>query len=90
VETYVTERAEIESLEERALVTRKLSELPPKEREALYLKIIEGKSYKEISEVTGISIGHVGYLIHHGLKRLARVLQVAGVIEAKPRMGEVS
>jgi RNA polymerase sigma-70 factor (ECF subfamily) len=89
-ERYVNERAEIESLEERALVTRKLSELPPKEREALYLKIIEGKSYKEISEVTGISTGHVGYLIHHGLKRLARVLQMAGVIEARPRMGEVS
>ncbi|MFO0982256.1 MAG: sigma-70 family RNA polymerase sigma factor [Planctomycetota bacterium] len=89
-ETYLGERAEVESIEERLLVSKKLSELPPKEREVLYLKIVEGKSYKEISDVTGNSVGHVGYLIHHGLKRLARVLQLAGVIETNPRMGEVS
>jgi RNA polymerase sigma-70 factor (ECF subfamily) len=28
-------------------------------------------SYKEISARTGLSLGHVGYLLHHALKAVA-------------------
>ncbi|MEW6745161.1 MAG: sigma-70 family RNA polymerase sigma factor [Planctomycetota bacterium] len=87
-EGYHAERAAIEALEERALVGRKLQELPPNQREVIFLKIVKGMSYRQISEITGHSTGHVGYLIHHGLKHLAYVLKAAGVIEALP--GEMS
>jgi len=62
------------------IVTRKLLGLPSNQRDVLILKIQEGKSYREISEVTGLSTSNVGYLIHHGLKALAGQLRSAGVV----------
>ncbi len=62
------------------IVSRKLQGLPPNQRDVLVLKIQEGKSYKEISEITGLSTSNVGYLIHHGLKALAGQLRAAGVV----------
>lgn len=44
--------------------------LPANQQEAIRLKFQQGLSYKEISEITGHSISHVGVLIHHGLKTL--------------------
>lgn len=44
--------------------------LPGKERELVTLKFQQGLSYKEISEVTGMTVGNVGYVLHHALKEL--------------------
>ena len=38
--------------------------LPPNQREVVFLKFHEGFSYKEISQLTGLSISNVGFLIH--------------------------
>src|SRR5262245_13219158 len=38
--------------------------LPAKQREVVFLKFREGFSYKEISQLTGLSISNVGFLIH--------------------------
>lgn len=46
------------------------SELTPREKEALILKFEEDKSYREIAEIMGVSIGHTGSLIHHAVKKL--------------------
>lgn len=46
------------------------SSLPAKQAEVILLKFQQDLSYKEISEVTGLSVGNVGYLMHHGLKEL--------------------
>ena len=35
-------------------------------------------SYKEISTLTGLNIGHVGYLLHHALKAVADQLARTG------------
>ena len=70
------------ALEQRELteiVTEKLFGLPANQRDVLILKIQEGKSYREISEITGLSTSNVGYLIHHGLKALASQLKTAGL-----------
>lgn len=74
-EAPAVERGEIASI-----VARKLRGLPANQRDVLLLKV-EEKSYREISEVTGLSIANVGYLIHEGLKALARELRTAGVLE---------
>ena len=62
------------------VVATKLMALPPRQRDVLVLKIQESKTYRQISEITGLSTSNVGYLIHQGLKSLARELRVAGVI----------
>jgi RNA polymerase sigma factor (sigma-70 family) len=57
-----------------------LNELAPRVRELVRLKFEDDLSYKEISERTQISIGNVGYLLHHALKDLAGALKRAGVM----------
>lgn len=62
------------------IVSDRLHGLPQNQRDVLLLKIQEGKSYKEIAEITGLTPSNVGYLIHHGLKALAHTLRAAGVV----------
>jgi RNA polymerase sigma factor (sigma-70 family) len=64
---------------------RELQRLAVHERAVIVLKVIEGRSYKEISALTGLSTSNVGYLIHHGLKKLAARLDAAGVAEGGGR-----
>ena len=39
------------------------------------LKIYEAKSYHEISDITGLTEGNVGYILHHSLRTLASGLK---------------
>jgi len=45
-----------------------LGALPTSQQEVLRLKFQEHLSYQQISEVTGLTVSHVGVLIHNGLK----------------------
>ena len=49
--------------------------LPTAQQEALRLRFQEELSYKEISAVTGHSVGSVGFLIHAGIKQLRQRLR---------------
>lgn len=62
------------------LVRLGLQNLDPRSRELLELKFARDLSYKEISARTGLSVGHVGYLLHHALKALAAELHKAGLV----------
>ena len=53
------------------LVRLSLETLDDRSRELIRLKFNEEMSYKEISARTGLSLGHVGYLLHHALKAVA-------------------
>lgn len=44
--------------------------LTPREREVLTLKFEEEYSYREIAEITGVSIGHVGSILHRAMEKL--------------------
>jgi RNA polymerase sigma factor (sigma-70 family) len=56
-----------------------LATLPESQREVLCLKFQEQLSYQEIASVTGLSVSHVGVLVHHGLKAVrARLGREAG------------
>jgi RNA polymerase sigma-70 factor (ECF subfamily) len=44
----------------------------------LQLKFNDDLSYKEISARTGLTVGHVGYLLHHALKAMAAELAKIG------------
>lgn len=53
---------------------RYLNRLSDNQREVILLKFQQGMSYQEISEVTGLGTGNIGFLIHVGLRRLRELL----------------
>lgn len=62
------------------LVRLSLDTLDERSRELVRLKFEEGLSYREISQRTGLKVGHVGYLLHHAIKGLAGELARNGVV----------
>ncbi|MBI1842096.1 MAG: RNA polymerase sigma factor [Verrucomicrobia bacterium] len=62
------------------LVRLTLETLDARSREIVRLKFVEELSYKAISEKTGLTVGHVGYLLHHALKAMGDELTKTGVI----------
>jgi RNA polymerase sigma-70 factor (ECF subfamily) len=62
------------------LVRLSLAALDERSRNLVQLKFTEGLSYQEISHRTGLTVGHVGYLLHHALKSLAGELARNGVV----------
>jgi RNA polymerase sigma factor (sigma-70 family) len=62
------------------LVRLSVETLDARSRELVRLKFHEDLSYKEISARTGLTVGHVGYLLHHALKTIAIELAKTGVV----------
>lgn len=62
------------------LVRLGVQTLEPRSRELVRLKFEEDLSYKEIAARTGLTTGHVGYLLHHAIKALAVELARAGLV----------
>jgi len=60
--------------EEAARVRAAIDRLRPRLRELLILKVREGKSYKEMALITGISVTNVGFLLHQAMQELGREL----------------
>jgi RNA polymerase sigma-70 factor (ECF subfamily) len=67
-------------LEGIGLVRLSLETLDERTRAVVRMKFEEDFSYKEIAERTGLSVGHVGYLLHHALKSVAAELRKSGVL----------
>ena len=75
-------RLPVESLgrdEAVGLVRLLLAEMPPEDRDLIQLKYHDDLKYQEISRRTGLSVGNVGYRLHHLLKGLADSLRTAGI-----------
>ena len=53
-------------------IFRMLDRLPKNQREVVYLKFQCDLSYKEISEITKLSVTNVGFLMHTALKNLRK------------------
>ena len=51
-----------------------MEDLSDNQREVILLKFERGLSYAEISEVTKLSSGNVGFILHTGLKKLRGLL----------------
>ncbi len=66
---------EVEREETRDRVRREIDALTPRLRELMQLKVQEGKTYREIAEITSLSVTNVGYLLHQAMKILARRLK---------------
>jgi RNA polymerase sigma-70 factor (ECF subfamily) len=57
------------------LVRLVLETLDARSRELIRLRFEEDLSYKEIAEHTGLTVGNVGYILHHALKAMALELE---------------
>ena len=56
-----------------------VEELDEVDRQLVQLKYFEDLKYRDISAQTGLSIGNVGYRLHHILKELAEKLRQLGI-----------
>jgi len=52
-----------------------LHTLSLREQQLVVLKVYEEKSYREISEITGLTVSNVGYILHHAMKKMAATLK---------------
>ena len=73
--------AAAEAGDESAKALRALDALPEAQQEVVRLKFRHGLSYREIAEVTGLTVSHVGVLIHEGVKTLRGKLLPRATIE---------
>ena len=62
------------------LVRLSLGTLDARSREVVRLKFEEDLSYAEIGGRTGLTTGHVGYLLHHALKAIGKELARTGLV----------
>ena len=60
-------------------LTGQLDRLPSRDREIIRLKFQNGLSYKEIAEITGLSVGNVGFILSSTVKILRDGMIRAGV-----------
>ncbi len=66
--------ARLEQSDSAALIFRLLEKLPPNQREVIRLKFQNDLSYKEIADITGLTVTNVGFLMHTGLRKLRSLL----------------
>lgn len=52
-----------------------LRTLTLREQQIIILKVYEERSYKEISDLLGLSVSNVGYILHYAMKKLAGALK---------------
>lgn len=62
----------LQTKERLSRVEALLSGLPENQRGVMRLKFQTGMSYREISEVTGLSVSNVGFLLHTAIKTLRK------------------
>jgi RNA polymerase sigma-70 factor (ECF subfamily) len=67
-EANPAERAERNEVAGQA--TAILGTLPANQQEVIRLRLQHGLSYREISQVTGLSVSNVGVLLHKGIKSI--------------------
>ena len=55
-------------------IWRCVDRLRPNQREVVRLKFLHDCSYQEIADVTGLTMGNVGFIMHHAIKKLRELL----------------
>jgi RNA polymerase sigma factor (sigma-70 family) len=72
LDTEIGVDSNLENREAVGEIFRLVKDLPKNQREVVYLKFQCDLSYKEISEVTKLSVGNVGLLLHTALKAIRK------------------
>lgn len=66
--------AELMAEERRRRLAEHLETLDERQRTLVVLKYQEHKSYKEIAEMTGLTVSNVGFILHTAVRKLGRSL----------------
>jgi RNA polymerase sigma-70 factor (ECF subfamily) len=74
-----TPEAILQRIETMATLRRMLEELDENDQQLVKLKYFDNLKYREISVRTGLSVGNVGYRLHHILKELAGKRRPLGI-----------
>ena len=64
-----------ETRDSAARVLEFLDQLPTNQQEVIRLKFQNELSYREIAEVTGLTVSNVGFLLHVGIKQLRKLMK---------------
>jgi RNA polymerase sigma factor (sigma-70 family) len=59
----------------KEMVLSLISKLKQHEQQVILLRLDQGLSYKEISDITGRSEGNVGNILHHAVKQLSGLIK---------------
>jgi RNA polymerase sigma factor (sigma-70 family) len=80
--TYTSDQSPEETLlqmEAMGALRQLVEELDETDQQLVKLKYFDDLKYRDISEQTGLSVGNVGYRLHHILKQLAGKLRQLGI-----------
>ncbi len=64
--------------EEQARLHDQIARLPTREQEVLSLRLGQGLSYKQIAEITDLSVSHVGVILHEAVTKLRTAMAGTG------------
>jgi RNA polymerase sigma factor (sigma-70 family) len=70
--------AALEQAETENQLLALVNQLPENQQEVVRLKFQDDLSYRDIAEVTGLSVSNVGFLLHVAVKRLREQMAVSG------------
>ena len=94
VDTEIAESLSTPAYQESGLVMREFvsafAKLPPTQREALLLAVLEGLPYEVIAEHTGVSVGTVKSRISRGRDRLEHLLLEGEAERPPPTSGKAA
>ncbi len=63
--------------EEKVHLDQLVDKLSPRQQEVLRLRLQAGLSYREIAEVTGLTVGNVGFHFHQAVRNLRDSLAIS-------------
>ncbi len=63
--------------EDKAMLSCLVDKLSPRQQEVLRLRLQAGLSYREIAEVTGLTVSNVGFHLHEAVKNLRDTLAIS-------------
>lgn len=63
--------------EDKVHLDRLVEKLSPRQQEVLRLRLQAGLSYREIADVTGMTVGNVGFHLHAAVRSLRNALAVS-------------
>ena len=67
----------VSDAEDKVLLNQLVDKLSPRQQEVLRLRLQAGLSYREIAEVTGLTISNVGFHLHEAVRNLRDTLAVS-------------
>ncbi len=68
----------IEHQQRNSALQQAIAQLPARQQELVGLKFIDGLSYRDMAQATGLSESNVGYLLHQSMRTLRGFLSQQG------------